>query len=706
MMTRLLWRRGERASNVALMSALLLFSAASQARATSSGLQWTGVAPLVGSGYSGKENAFVYVHRKPAVMYIAGGWGDTPRESPSQAGIRRTTDGGKTWTAIDDGLTNPDGTISSVVNGLWLDQANPSILLAATEFGGTFRSTDGGDTWQNVDASESTRFAQVGSTLYLASRRGILVSPDFGATWSVSLASTAGATTVVTAAGATYGGTADGNVYRLSGSTWTQVGHVGTGAVHDLAVDPFNTSIVYANVDDVHAWNQVLYGSIDGGKRWHRITCPCSIGAQAIAFSTVVPNRLFVGDDGSGSILFVTADGNPKPTFSRGGSTFGADVRYIYPIHGTGTADSACFVVSDQGMFHLKQCSAGSPKWLTGHVGDFLSYGVSVSPAGMVIALQDWGAASGSRSGKRTRFLRDTGEGGETFINPFNEHDCYFAHPDDGLYSSVDGCKSFGTASGAGIASLSFIPGTTSSLYAITKADVLTAQVAISNDAGKTFQPTSWTIHDPYQVAVSPSDPKTILVAAGRTPEKPRLYFSHDGGTSFHLARGFVQGVLSNAVIYYPTHRLYAAFEPNVPGTVLVADHDPATDNILIYRSVDGARSFTLESTLIQPTPQRPWPNLIFPLPDERPAPEIPYYATRFYGNRLAFNPKSPKGSAPAVVLTTRFGAFASFDVGSTWQRIDTNAIAHHFIGVQWFDGYVYLSSFGQGVILSDTQLQ
>ena len=89
--------------------------------------------------------------RNPNIMYVGGGWGNTPRESPSQMGIYGTTDGGAHWTALDNGLTNLDGTISSVVNGLWLDQSNPSVLLAATEFGGTFRSTNGGASWTNVD---------------------------------------------------------------------------------------------------------------------------------------------------------------------------------------------------------------------------------------------------------------------------------------------------------------------------------------------------------------------------------------------------------------------------------------------------------------------------------------------------------------------------------------------------------------------------
>jgi hypothetical protein len=87
-------------------------------------------------------------------------------------------------------------------------------------------------------------------------------------------------------------------------------------------------------------------------------------------------------------------------------------------------------------------------------------------------------------------------------------------------------------------------------------------------------------------------------------------------------------------------------------------------------------------------------------------AAESRYYATRFYGNRVAFDPQAPPGRKLALILTTRFGAFESFDTGSRWRRIDTDAIPHHFIGVQWVNGLVYLAAFGGGVIRSSEPLR
>src|SRR2546430_17497123 len=56
-------------------------------------VKWSSIGPRDAGGWGGKVNAFAYVKNKPSVMYIGGGWGNTPRESTSQMGIYRTNDG-------------------------------------------------------------------------------------------------------------------------------------------------------------------------------------------------------------------------------------------------------------------------------------------------------------------------------------------------------------------------------------------------------------------------------------------------------------------------------------------------------------------------------------------------------------------------------------------------------------------------------------
>jgi len=674
--------------------------------AAAAAIKWSSIGPREVVGVSGKVNAFAFVQSNPSVMYLGGGWGNTPKESPSQMGIYRTTDGGAHWTAADQGLTNPDGTISSVVNSLWLDQNNPSVVLASTEFGGTFKSTDAGSTWTNVDRSESTRFAFDGTNMYVASRKGVLVSTDDGSTWTVSLALTDGATTVVTVAGATFAGTEDGDVYKLSGSSWTKVGHPGTGPVHDLTVDPFDTKRIYANTDDQGVWNQALYASLDGGKTWTSVNCQCSIGPQAIAFSSVTPHRLFMGDDGSGAILYFVGDGNPNPSISAGAYGTG-DVRYVIPVKGKSKSDDECFVLSDQGLATTSTCSSGSVNYIDAQINNTLVYSVAVSPDGKDVAapLQDMNSASSTDGGK-SWIGGPVYEGGEAWWHPDNSGYCYIAHPDVGLYVSTDRCATF---SGVGLTpeSLTFDPDNANTLYIVNGADGTSPDVEKSTDKGHTWNPTVWNFTNPYQVAVAPSDAKSVIVATGTTTTASKLFYSHDGGKSWKESSGLPKTLrVSPEDIYFPTHRFYAAFDPKDAQTILLADHDPKTDNILMFRSTDGGQTFTHVHTFVQPTPQRSWPNLLFPEKEKYRPEDSYYYATRFYGNRVVFNP-TPKSGDPAVVVTTRFGAFLSMDLGTTWERIDRHSIAHQFEGAAWDgQGYLYISTYGQGIIRSTQPIQ
>jgi photosystem II stability/assembly factor-like uncharacterized protein len=669
-------------------------------------VKWSSIGPRNVGGNSGKVNAFAYLTSNPSIMYIGGGWGNTPKESPSQMGIYRTTDGGSHWTAANQGLTNPDGTISSVVNSLWLDQNNPSVVLASTEFGGTFKSTDGGTTWKNVDRAESTRFSQVGSDLYVASRKGVLRSTDDGSTWTVSLPLSKGATTVATAGGVTFAGSTSGDVYQLSGSSWTKLGHPGTGPIHDLTVDPFDTKVIYASVDDRNTWNECPHASVDGGTKWTAINCNLfSIGSQAIAFSNVTPHRLFVGDDGSGSILYFKGDGNPNPAISYG--AYGIiDVRYVIPVKGKSKSDDACYILLDQGLAYAPTCSSGGVSYLSAQVNSTLAYDVAVSPddKNVEAPLQDLGSTSSQNGGKTWPVTGPAGEGGEARYHPDNSGYCYIAHPDEGLFISTDGCATFSSDANILPESLTFDPSNANTLYVV---DISVNQVSKSADKGFTWKAAGWKFTNPYQVAQAPSDANCFLVATGTSTSPSALFYSHDGGKTWKQSSGLPKNQrVFPEQIYFPTHRFYAAFDPKDASKVLLADHDPKTDNVLMFRSIDGGQNFTHVHTFVQPQPPRPWPQILLPREERNSHKGEFYYATRFYANRVVFNPNA-KSSDPAVIVTTRFGAFASMDIGTTWKRIDTTSIAHHFEGATWDgNGHVYLASYGEGVIRSGTPIQ
>jgi hypothetical protein len=424
-----------------------------------------------------------------------------------------------------------------------------------------------------------------------------------------------------------------------------------------------------------------------------------------------VKDRLYYGDDGGGAIFYFTADGSANPQIFAGAQPYGVDMRYIIPAKGANKSDDACYLLMDQGLFYASQCASGTAPGLNYGVPDTLAYDVKVSPDAKqaIVALQDNSAAASIDGGKSWNYpngAANAGEGGESFIDPFDSQLCFFLHPDSGLFPSSTGCGGFNGPVTSGAESITFSPGSSGKMYAITNADA-NSEVDVSTDKGNNWSNTGWSFSNPYFVAVSPADAKTIIVATGTSTTVNHLYYSHDSGRHWTASTGLPKrALLAQGTIYFATHRFFATFDPSDAGTLLLVDHDPSTDNVLVFRSTDNANTFKHVKTFLQPPPPRPWPNLLFPNPDERVLKGKPYYATRFYGNRLEFNPRAAKGVTPAVVLTTRFGAFASFDEGTSWERIDMTSISHHFEGLGWSGGYVYLATYGEGVIRTLKPLQ
>ena len=71
----------------------------------------------------------------------------------STLGIFKSTDGGLTWTAINNGIpTLPDGSIR--VGRVWVGPTAPNVIFGSSS-SGLARSTDGGNTWTLVASGNS-----------------------------------------------------------------------------------------------------------------------------------------------------------------------------------------------------------------------------------------------------------------------------------------------------------------------------------------------------------------------------------------------------------------------------------------------------------------------------------------------------------------------------------------------------------------------
>ncbi len=158
------------------------------------------------------------------IVYASTGIFDREAYNNVGLGVLKSTDTGKTWRQINNGLTN------LFVGFLEMHPGNSKILFAATGMneqyaygythGGIFKTNDGGETWRHVLSHDYVLNSVVIS----------LSDPN-----------------TVYAAG-------EGVFYRSSdgGETWTDLGQWGPPGIHPgqpigLVVDPENPRIVFAN---------------------------------------------------------------------------------------------------------------------------------------------------------------------------------------------------------------------------------------------------------------------------------------------------------------------------------------------------------------------------------------------------------------------------------------------------------------------------
>ena len=182
------------------------------------------------------------------VLYIAvdPSNSETLYAGTNSQGAFKSTDGGHTWAAINNGITPAsDGTID--VYRIWVDPNSPQTLLAATTTV-LVRSADGGGSWTTVGNS---RFFTIlvydpvhAGTLYLSSGDIVSKSTDGGQTFElITTPPNADGVSALVAdsGGVLYAGTYNGLYQSVdSGVTWTQKA---SGMTRVLAVDAADSAL-------------------------------------------------------------------------------------------------------------------------------------------------------------------------------------------------------------------------------------------------------------------------------------------------------------------------------------------------------------------------------------------------------------------------------------------------------------------------------
>ncbi len=252
---------------------------------------------------------------------------DPKTGDPGGEGVIKSTDGGKTWANINNGLKN------LYVGSLFMHPINPDILIAGAgnisyqEHTGVYRSTNGGLTWEqtlntNGESIESVEISTSNPEIvYAGGNSSIYRSEDGGQTWKrVSGGGKNGWGSPGVRAGFPidfqvdprnpdrifaneYGG---GNfLSEDGGKTWVDASRGYTGAlVRALAVDPNEPGRVIA------AARSGIFISYDGGSNWIGLSYPPVVSMEwnAVAIDPTNPQNI-VSETNWENLLVNSRDG-------------------------------------------------------------------------------------------------------------------------------------------------------------------------------------------------------------------------------------------------------------------------------------------------------------------------------------------------------------------------------------------------------------
>jgi hypothetical protein len=282
-------------------------------------------------------------------------------------GFFKSTNGGRTWTAKNNGLNNSKNVVFIII-----DPSTPSTIYAATDaFGSSniYKSTDSGDSWNlrmtGMGNSSLLSFAidpVTPTTLYagVAGNPAVFKTTNAADNWApagnaappfffpVSLAVDPHSPSTLFVAESSSGG----GVFRStdSGSTWESVGLATTGA-HGLfvGVSPQTANLVYAVTN-----GGGIFKSTDGGTNW----TPIRSGFGRLVFDPVSASTLYFVSSFEG-ILKTTNGGQTWTPVNNGLNAASATSLTIDPVFPS-ILYAAVPATNDDDAFVTKINAAGS----------------------------------------------------------------------------------------------------------------------------------------------------------------------------------------------------------------------------------------------------------------------------------------------------------------------------------------------------------
>lgn len=205
---------------------------------------------------------------EPAVLYASG-----HPAGGGNLGFVVSTDGGRSWRKLADGLGGPVD-----FHQMDVSKADPRVVYGV--HGALQRSADGGRTWTRIGPPPEGIIAVAASSrnadaLYAATEKGLLRSLDGGRAWQPAHVAMRPATAVhVTHEGQVYAFIVGAGLVRAAepGLNWQTVSRdFADNYVLHLAAAPGDGQRVYAVVLDPRTHAESVHASRDGGANWTRL---------------------------------------------------------------------------------------------------------------------------------------------------------------------------------------------------------------------------------------------------------------------------------------------------------------------------------------------------------------------------------------------------------------------------------------------------
>ena len=224
-------------------------------------------------------------------------------------GVRKSVDGGITFSAVNNGLTNP------LVRSLAMDASGPQTVYAGAS--GLFKTEDGGANWRNIPAisgavpslaADPHRSGVVYAGVFNNLANGsIRKSIDGGVTW-VTIFSTTAAIANITIdlrnSDVLYVPTVGHGAFKSmdGGQRWSPMLALTPAAIWTLALDPANSQVLYAGTNEDGMWK-----STDAGNTWQHAGSPGSFPVFSLAVDPSAAQTIYAGTNGGG--VWTSSDG-------------------------------------------------------------------------------------------------------------------------------------------------------------------------------------------------------------------------------------------------------------------------------------------------------------------------------------------------------------------------------------------------------------